>query len=78
MSRAILDYVVSWLVDYPDEVEITQAEGEGGEVVFELTVHPEDMGKIIGKNGRIIRSLRSLARASGGSDGARVMVEVVD
>jgi uncharacterized protein len=74
----MLDYVVPWLVDYPDEVEISEAEGEGGEVIFELTVHPEDMGKIIGKNGRIIRSLRSLARASGGPDNAPVMVEVVD
>ena len=78
MSRALLDFVVPWLVDYPDEVVITEAEGEAGEVVFELTVHPDDMGKVIGKNGRIIRSLRSLARASGGHDGAPVMVEVVD
>ncbi len=78
MSREFLEYVTPWLVDHPDEVMITESDGERDEIVYELTVHPEDMGKIIGKRGRIIRSLRALARAAGGRDGRSVSVEVVD
>lgn len=78
MSRQLLEFVVPWLLDHPDEVEITEAEGDRGATVFELTVNPEDMGKIIGKRGRIIRSLRVLARAAGQRDGNNVFVEVVD
>lgn len=74
----MLDYVVPWLVDNPDAIEITEVEGENGEAIFELSVDPEDMGKIIGKNGRIIRSLRTLARATGERDAAPVLVEVID
>jgi predicted RNA-binding protein YlqC (UPF0109 family) len=77
MSRQFLEYVTPWLVDHPDEVTIIEGDGEG-EIVYELTVHPDDMGKIIGKRGRIIRSLRALARAAGGRDGRSVSVEVVD
>ena len=78
MSRAFLEYVTPWLVDYPDEVTITESDSERDEIVFEMSVHPEDMGKIIGKRGRIIRSLRALARAAGQRDGRSVSVEVVD
>ncbi|HVF53227.1 MAG TPA: KH domain-containing protein [Actinomycetota bacterium] len=78
MSRALIEYVAPWLVDYPDDVEITETEGERDELVIELSVNPEDMGKIIGKRGRIIRSIRVLARAAAGHDGRSVSVEVVD
>ena len=78
MSRALVDYVVPWLVDHPADVSITEAAGEGDTTVLEINVHPEDMGKIIGKQGRIIRSLRTLARAAGQRSGESVMVEVVD
>jgi len=79
-AREVLDYVIPWLVDDPDAVEVVEAEGDGdGEtVVYELTVDPDDMGKVIGKRGRIIRSLRVLARAAGRDDGRPVTVEVLD
>lgn len=73
-----LDYVLPWLVDNPDEVQIEEVEGDRGETVYELTVDPEDMGKVIGRRGRVIRSLRVLARAAGQPDGRPVSVEVVD
>jgi predicted RNA-binding protein YlqC (UPF0109 family) len=78
MSRQFLEYVTPWLVDHPDEVTIIEGDGDRDEIVYELTVHPDDMGKIIGKRGRIIRSLRALARAAGDRDGRGVSVEVVD
>ena len=78
MSRALLEYVTEWLVDHPDEVEIVETEGDRGATVLEVSVHPEDVGKMIGKRGRIIRSLRALARAAGQREGQTVLVEVVD
>jgi predicted RNA-binding protein YlqC (UPF0109 family) len=78
MSRALLEYVTEWLVDHPDEVEISEVEGDRGATVLEVSVHPEDVGKMIGKRGRIIRSLRALARAAGQREGQTVLVEVVD
>ncbi len=77
-AKAFLEYTVPWLVDSPDEVEVTEIEGEGDSVVYELSVAPEDMGKVIGKRGRIIRSLRTIARAAGQEDSRSVSVEVVD
>ncbi len=78
MSRELLEYAVPWLVDNPDEIEIAEIESEQGGTILELTVHPDDVGKVIGKRGRIIRSLRALAKAAGQKQGESVTVEVVD
>jgi len=78
VSRQVLEYVIPWLVDHPEEVDIVEVEGDRGAIVLELTVHPDDTGKIIGRNGRIIRSLRSIARAAGQRQGETFLVEVVD
>ncbi len=78
MTRPLIEYVTEWLVDNPDDVEITEVEGERGATVLEVSVHPDDVGKMIGKRGRIIRSLRALARAAGQREGQTILVEVVD
>ena len=78
MSRELLEYAVPWLVDNPDDIEIAEIEAEQGGTILELTVHPDDVGKVIGKRGRIIRSLRALAKAAGQKQGESVTVEVVD
>jgi uncharacterized protein len=78
VTRQLLEYIGPWLVDNPDELQITEAEGDRGALVIEVSVDPADMGKLIGKRGRIIRSIRTLARAAGQRDGQNVMVEVVD
>ncbi|HEX3325632.1 MAG: KH domain-containing protein [Actinomycetota bacterium] len=77
MTRAVLEYVAGWLVDHPEEVEISEVEGERG-LVLEISVNQEDIGKIIGRQGRIIRALRTVARAAAQRDGENVSVEVVD
>lgn len=77
MSRELIEYVAPWLVEHPDEIEIEAIETERG-TVFEISVHPDDVGKIIGKRGRVIRSLRTLAKAAGQKAGASISVEVVD
>ena len=78
MTRALVEYLGPWLLDDPDEMEINETEGDRGALVLEISVAPDDMGKIIGKRGRIIRSIRALARAAGQRDDRSVMVEVVD
>ncbi len=78
VSRAFVEYVSGWLVDHPEDVEIHEVESEPKGVVLELSVHPEDVGKIIGKRGRVIRALRVLAKAAGQREGRSVTVEVVD
>lgn len=77
MSRELLEYLGPWLLDEPDAMVITEVEGERGATVFEVKVASEDAGKIIGRRGRIIRSIRTLARAAS-RDAGPVMVEVVD
>jgi predicted RNA-binding protein YlqC (UPF0109 family) len=78
MTRALVEYLGPWLLDEPDEMEINESEGDRGATVLEISVAPDDMGKIIGKRGRIIRSIRALARAAGQREDRSVMVEVVD
>ena len=78
MSRELLEYAVPWLVEHPDDVEINELEADEGGLILELSVHPDDVGKVIGKRGRIIRSLRALSKAAAQKQGISVNVEVVD
>lgn len=78
MSKELVEFVAPWLVDNPDEVRVDEVADDRGGTVIELTVDPEDVGKVIGKRGRIIRALRILAKASGQRDGTPVTVEVMD
>jgi predicted RNA-binding protein YlqC (UPF0109 family) len=78
VTRALVEYVAPWLVEHPEAIEIQEVETDGGGVVVEVSVHPDDVGKIIGRRGRIIRSLRTLAKAAGQRAGENVTVEVVD
>lgn len=78
MSTALIEYAARWLIDHPDELQVEEVEGDGNTLVLEVSLHPDDMGKLIGRQGRIIRSLRTLARAAGQPEGRNVMIEVVD
>lgn len=75
--KELLTYVARNLVDNPDAVEVTE-EVQGGETVLELHVAPEDMGKVIGRQGRIAKWLRVLVRSMGQRKGTRVSVEITD
>jgi predicted RNA-binding protein YlqC (UPF0109 family) len=76
-AKAVLSFVVGELVDHPDEVRIEETEDDR-EIVLELTVHPEDLGKVIGKRGRTAKALRTLVRAAGSLDDENVTVEIMD
>ena len=68
--KELLLYIARSLVQHPDQVTVTEVEN-GDELTLELRVAPEDMGKVIGRQGRVIKSLRILARAAGSRAGAR-------
>ncbi len=74
-DHAFLDTVVKSLVDNPDAVVIRRSVDEMG-VLLELTVSPDDMGKIIGKDGNIAKALRTLLRVVGMKHNARVNLKI--
>ena len=78
MSRVLIEYVAPWLLDHPEDLRVEEIESERGATLLEVTVNPEDMGKLIGKRGRTIQALRTIARAGGQRAGSTVLVEVVD
>ncbi len=77
MMKDLLEYVVKSLVNNPDSVRIEE-NGNDDEVVFEVHVAPDDMGRIIGKGGRIAKAVRSLMKAASFKENKRVNVEIVD
>lgn len=76
-SRSTLEFLVSYLVEYPDEVRIEETEA-GRSVVFDLFVHPDDVGKVIGRSGRIARALRTVVKAAALRENRNVVVEIID
>lgn len=72
----LVTYIVASLVDDPESVTIERRD-EGKHVTFEVTVEENDTGKVIGRQGRVIKAIRTLARAAGSIDGSQVDVEVI-
>ena len=66
------------MVDQPDQVEVREFEEDDDTVVLELSVSDEDRGRVIGRDGRTAKALRSVMKASGVKEGKRVLVEIVD
>ena len=75
--KELLEYLAKSLVDDPDDVQVVVSETDTT-VVLELSVAKDDIGKVIGKQGRIVRALRTIIKASAARDGKRVIVEIVD
>ncbi|MBE0544238.1 MAG: KH domain-containing protein [Verrucomicrobia bacterium] len=75
--QAFLEYVVKGLVQHTDAVTITPVEREGT-TVYELRLHPDDVGKIIGRQGMTINALRSLLLAGSARKGLRCSLEIVE
>jgi predicted RNA-binding protein YlqC (UPF0109 family) len=75
--QAFLEYVVKGLVQYPEAVTVTPVEREGT-TVFELRMHSQDVGKIIGRQGMTINAIRSLLLAGSARKGLRCTLEIVE
>lgn len=75
--KELLTYVAQHLVERPEQVSVTETNADG-EVLLELRVAPEDTGKVIGRQGRIAKEIRTLIRSVAQRTGQRVSVEIVD
>ena len=75
--KELLEYLASALVDNPDEVQVEVIEGERS-VILQLKVNVEDIGKVIGKQGRIAQALRTLVKAAATKQGKNAIVEILD
>ena len=75
--KDLLTYIAQNLVEHPQAVDVQETETDGN-VVLELRVDPSDMGKVIGRQGRIAKEIRTLMRSVAQRKGTRVSVEIVD
>lgn len=74
--KELIELIVRHLVDQPDEVKVREVETERG-VVFELSVAQEDVGKVIGKGGRTVKSIRTLVLAASFPDKKNISIEIM-
>lgn len=74
--KELVEYIVKGLVEKPDEVSVVEVGGPT--ILLELTVAAEDMGRVIGKRGRIINAIRTLLNVAAAKQGKRVALELVE
>ncbi|GAA0461076.1 KH domain-containing protein [Alkalibacillus silvisoli] len=74
--KPLIETIVSPLVDYPDDVEVTVEETDR-KVRYHLTVHEDDVGKVIGKNGRIAKAVRTVVHAANSNTNKKVYVDIM-
>lgn len=75
--KELVEYIALSLVDHPDSVRVNVVEGQGA-TVLELTVADTDMGRVIGKGGRVVNAMRSLVAVAAEREQKRVTLEIVD
>ena len=73
--KELVEVIASALVDSPEDVVVTETEDEK-QIILNLTVAPEDMGKVIGKQGRIAKAIRTVVRAAGSKGDKKIMVDI--
>ena len=76
--KELVEVIAKALVDQPNEVVVTEVEGDQpGSLILELKVAPDDMGKIIGKQGKIAKAIRTVVKAAATKDGEKVVIEIL-
>jgi len=76
-AQAVTDYLARELVEDVDAIDVTASESRG-EVTLLIHASPQDLGRLIGRRGRVIQAVRQVARAAGAADGQRINVEVAE
>ncbi|MGI6188658.1 MAG: KH domain-containing protein [Clostridiales bacterium] len=72
----LVRFIAQSLVDNPEQVSVNEVQGEQS-IIIELSVAPEDMGKVIGKQGRIAKAIRTIVKAAAVKEKKKVMVEII-
>lgn len=75
--KELIEFIVSSLVDFPDQVQVREIDEERG-VVLELSVASSDMGRVIGRSGRVINSIRAILQVLAAKQGRRVSLELLE
>ena len=75
--KEFVEFIAKHLVDNPDAVEVTEVDGDRT-IVYELRVSPDDLGKVIGKEGRTARSIRTLLAAASAKSDKRALLEILE
>ena len=75
--KDLVEIIAKSLVDNPDEVRVNEVQGEQ-DLILELRVAPEDMGKVIGKQGRVAKAIRTVVKAAALNEDQKVVVEIID
>jgi uncharacterized protein len=75
--QSFLEFAVKGLVDHPEEVTVTLVEHQGT-TIYELRMNPEDVGKVIGRQGKTIHTLRSLLQGGSAKRGLRCSLEIIE
>lgn len=75
--KELVEYIAKSLVDHPEQVRVEEIAGARS-IIYELHVAPSDMGRVIGKNGRVANAVRSLLRVAGALCGRRASLEIVE
>ena len=78
LMKDTLTFIVQNLVDQPDAVNVTEVTKENGDLLLQLRVAPTDMGKVIGKQGRIAKAIRTLMKAPATKAGVRLSIDILD
>lgn len=74
--KELIEVIAKALVDKPEEVKVKEIEGDKS-IIIELTVAPEDMGKVIGKQGRIAKAIRTIVKSAAAKSDKKVIVEIL-
>lgn len=75
--KELIEYIATSLVDDPSQVRVTQ-ERFGGQIVIKLRVAQDDMGRVIGRSGKVANAMRTLLRVAGAQEGKRVSLDIVE
>lgn len=75
--KELIELIIKGIVDNPDKVELNEITGERSSI-FEVRVDPADVGKVIGRQGRNIKSIRTIVNAAAQKDNKRIIIEIVD
>ena len=76
MMKELVEFIAKELVEFPDQVSVTEVEKDG-DIVLELRVAETDMGKVIGKQGRIAKAIRTVVKAASMKENKKVQVEIL-
>jgi hypothetical protein len=76
-SKEFLEYVAKSLVDNPDEVQVTES-GSARDAILQLSLAGADMGRVIGRHGRVINAIRALVQVAAAKEGKNVSVEILE